>query len=281
MSYNENAYNEGAYNQEGDAPSDATAPTSLLTFDGFDCNDGTNMIISTIKFNSGHRRDLDQFSIPRANGVRVSNLYEREKIISVYGIVKAATVTALETYIDTIKMNLRGKSKQLVTVWGGQTRLYEKATLINGDSIFDREFFHINMIPFRLEFLCEDLSTDWDYEIWTAELTAAEETLVASGDGTSEGKPVIICVFSAASGVTSLTCEIDENEQTIGYSGAIAAGDVLIFDSEQQIVTLNGADVDFVGYFPEMPLDTNTFRFTTNGSSRTYRVTVKSKHAYL
>lgn len=281
MSYNESGYNEAAYNQEGAAPSSAVAPTSLLTFDGFNCNDGTNMIIETLKFNSGHRRDIDQFSIPRADGVRVANLYEREKIITAIGIVKAATVNDLETYIDTIKKNLRGQSKQLVTVWGGQTRLYERATLMNGDSIFDREYYHINMMPFRLEFLCEDLSTDWAYEIWTMEITSAVDTLITSGDGTSEGKPVIVCVFSAASGVTSLTCAIDENAQSIGYSGAIAAGDVFIFDAELQTVTKNGVDVDFTGYFPEMTLGTNTFRFTTNGSSRTNRVTVKSKHAYL
>jgi hypothetical protein len=184
--------------------------------------------------------------------------------------------------INTVKKNLRTKRAKLVTVWGGKTRVYQKATLVNMNEIFaDRKGHHIDMVPFTLEFLCEDLSTDWGYTVWTGEITAAEDTVAASGDGTIEGKPVIIVVFSAATGVTSLTVEIDENGNTIGYEGAIAAGDALVFDCESQTVTLNGTSVDFVGYFPEMPLNTATFRFTTDGSSRTFRATIKSKHAYL
>lgn len=258
------------------------APTALLTFDDFNCDDGTYMKISNIQYNSGHRRDIDQFSIPRANGIRVSNVYEREKIITADGLLTCASKEALEAYIDTVKESLRRKRQQLVTVWAGQTRLYEHATLMNSDTMFaDRKYYHINIVPFTLQFLCEDLSTDWDYDQWTGEITLADDTIAATGDGTTEGKPVIVVVFSAASGVTSLTVSIDENDQTIGYSGALAAGDALVFDCEQEIVTLNGTEVDFTGYFPEMALGGNTFRFVTNGSSRTFRATVKSKHAYL
>jgi phage-related protein len=281
MSLNEYSYNEAAYN-EGAADASAIAPTSLLTFDGYNCDDRTNMTISLIKFNSGHNREIDQFNVPRANGVRVANVYEREKIIQAYGKLDAADADSMETLIDTVKKNLRTKRAKLVTVWGGKTRVYQKATLVNMNEIFaDRKGHHIDMVPFTLEFLCEDLSTDWGYTVWTGEITAAEDTVAASGDGTIEGKPVIIVVFSAATGVTSLTVEIDENGNTIGYEGAIAAGDALVFDCESQTVTLNGTSVDFVGYFPEMPLDTATFRFTTDGSSRTFRATIKSKHAYL
>lgn len=279
------AFNTTGYNIAGlnvPSPSPNVAPDSLLTFDGFDCDDRVNMTISRITFNSGHKRDIDQFNIPRANGIRVANVYDREKIIKAYGKADAADADAMETLIDTIKKNLRTKRKQLVTNWGGKTRLYEHATLINMDELFsDREHYHIDMVPFVLEFLCEEYSTDWEYEQWSEEITAAEDTVAATGDGTTEGKPVIIVVFSAASGVTSLTCEIDENGQTIGYSGALSAGDVLVFDCENEQVTLNGVDVDFTGYFPEMVLGDNTFRFTTNGASRTFRATVKSKHAYL
>lgn len=258
------------------------APSALLTFDDFNCDDGVYMKISNIQYNSGHRRDVDQFSIPRANGIRVSNVYEREKIITADGLLKAADAATLEAYIDTVKESLRRKRQQLVTVWAGQTRLYEHATLINTDTMFaDRKYYHINIVPFTLQFLCEDISTEWDYDQWTGEITLSNDTVSATGDGTTEGKPVIIVVFSAASGVTSLTVSIDENDQTIGYSGALVAGDALVFDCEQEIVTLNGVDVDFTGYFPEMTLGDNTFRFVTNGSSRTFRPTVKSKHAFL
>lgn len=278
--YNTTGYNLSGYNIPTANPN--AAPTALLTFDGFNCDDGTYMKISDIQYNSAHRRDIDQFSVPRANGVRVSSVYEREKIVTADGLLKCATKEALEAYIDTVKKSLRGRSRQLVTCWAGITRLYNRATLINGDSLFaDRKYYHINIVPFTLQFLCEDLSGNWDYSQASGEITAAVDTVTLTGDGTTEGKPVIIVVFSASSGVTSLAVSIDENSNSIGYSGAISAGDVLIFDSEEQEVTLNGVAVDFTGYFPEMSLGGNTFRFTTNGTSRTFRATIKSRHAYL
>lgn len=280
MSFNTTGYNMAGYN----APSTSSniAPSSLLTFDSFNCDDRINMTISNMRFSSGHKRDIDRFNIPRAAGIRVANVYNREKVIKAYGKADAADADAMETLIDTIKKNLRRNRQVLVTNWGGKTRRYEHATLVNMDELFsDREGYHIDMVPFVLEFLCEEYATDWDYDQWSEEITAAEDTVAATGNGTVEGKPVIIVVFSAASGVTSLTCEIDENGQKIGYSGALSAGDVLVFDCENELVTLNNTEVDFTGYFPEMVLGDNTFRFTTNGSSRTYRSTVKSKHAYL
>jgi phage-related protein len=243
------------------------------------------MTITDMKFSSAPQREIDQFSIPRADGIRVSNVNERAKIIMAKGILDMGPSSGdeedLETYIDTIKKSLRGVSKQLVTVWGGKTRLYT-ATLQNTDVVFeDRERTHVTYCPFTLEFLCEGAATDWDYDQWTGEITLAADTIAATGDGTTEGKPVIVIVFSASTGVTSMVVSIDENDQQIGYSGALAAGDVLIFDCEQELVTLNGVDVDFTGYFPEMPLGDNTFRFTSNGSARTFRATILSKHSFL
>lgn len=281
IAYNTTGYNLAGYNTPV-LPADAAAPSSLLTFDDFNCDDRVSMSISKILFNSGHVRDVDKFVIPRANGIRVSNVYNREKIIRAIGKADAASADAMETLIDEIKKNLRRPRRQLVTNWGGKTRVYEHATLINMDSMFnDREHYHIDMVPFELQFLCEEYSTNWLYDQWTKEITSEEDTVTASGDGTVEGTPVIVVVFSAASGVTELTIQIDENGNTIGYSGAISAGDAFVFDCENEIVTKNGVIVDFTGYFPEMVLGTNTFRFTTNGASRTFRPTVKSKHAFL
>ncbi|MGC3970589.1 MAG: phage tail family protein [Pirellulales bacterium] len=256
-------------------------PTSLLSFDGFDLADGVNLVISDIRFNSGHKREFDQFSVPRANGIRVASVYEREKIITASGVCRAASAEALETYIDTLKKNLRKHRRQLVTNWAGKSRLYEKATLQNMDALFpDRKHYHITYVPVTLEFLCEDFATDWNYEQWNDEFTAAEDTLATYGRGTQESKPVIICVFSAASGVTELTVKVDENGNTIRYEGAISAGDSIVFDCEQEKVLKNGIEVDFKGYFPKMEVGNATFRFTTNGASRTFRATVKTKPAY-
>ena len=279
--YNLNGYNAAGYNVPT-APASVIAPTSLLTFNDFNCDDRTNMTISRIMYNSGHRRSVERFDVPRSHGERVANVWERGKIIKAIGKLEAADEDALEAYIDTVKKNLRAKRKKLITVFGSKTRVYEKATLLNMDSLFeDREHWHVDMVPFELQFLCEDFSTDFDYEQWSDEITSSEDTIEAEGSGTIEGKPVVVIAFSAATGVTQVDVTIDQNSQTIGYAGSISANDVLIFDSVNEQVTLNGTEVAFNGYFPEMPIGVNTFRFTTDGSSRTFRATILTKHAYL
>jgi phage-related protein len=278
------AYNTTAYNLAGlnvGPFSTEAVPTSLLTFDGYNCDDGSSMVIEDMDFSSGPDMEIDQFNIPRARGIRIANAYVRSKIITATGHAHAASESAMESLIDDIKKNLRGANRELVTVWGGLTRLYT-GTLQNMGSLFsNRKKYNIDWVPFTLQFLCIGPATDWDYTQWTGEITAANDTVSATGNGTIEGKPVVVIVFSASTGVTSMTVSIDENDNTISYSGALAAGDVLIFDSELETVTLNGTEVDFGGYFPLMALDDNTFRFVTNGSARTFRATILSKHSYL
>ena len=284
IAYNVDAYNTQAYNLG--SLTVALAPTSLLTFDGFNCDDRSYMTIQDLEFSSGNEVEIDQFNIPRSRGIKVSSLQQRGKILTAHGVldVKAVlglTVNELEGYIDTIKKSLRGVSKILVTNYGGKQRVYT-ATLMNMGKIFkDRKRYHTTYTPFTLEFLCEDTASDWDYTQYTAQITNAVDTISATGSGTIEGKPIIVIVFSAATGVTSMTVQIDENGQKIVYSGALAAGDVLVFDSENQTVKLNGNTVDFSGYFPLMALDGNTFRFTTDGSARTFRATILTKNSYL
>lgn len=284
--YNELAYNVGAYGASPTAESEAQ-PTTLLQFDGFDLNtaattdSGDRILIQKLDEN-GPIIDLDKFDVPRGNGIKVNGLFRRGKIIPAEGVVFADTGPELEALLDTIKKNIRKMNRNLDITRYGVTRRYPNATMIGMDKIFSgRKGSDITRCPLNLSFLVEDIATDWSYQETTQEITAAEDTVVAETEGTTESKPIIVVVFSAATDVTSLRVQIDENGADLEIFYNFTGTESVVIDCEQETVTVDGVEVEFDGQFPEMPLGTSTFRFTDDGSARTYRVTILAKNFFL
>jgi hypothetical protein len=284
--YNELAYNEGAYNASP-AGSVEAVPTTLLQFDGFDLNSadtvdsGDRILIQNLDDN-GPMIDLDKIEIPLGNGVKINSRWRRGKVIEAEGVLFSDTGASLETFLDTIKKNLRKINRPLDVTKYGVTRRYPNATLLNMDKLFrGRKGSDITRCPISLQFLCSDVGTAWDYEQTSGEITAAEDTIVVETGGTTETLPIIVVVFSSATGVTTLTVEIDENGQEIEIPYAFTGSEAVVIDCEEETVTINGVSVEFDGRFPEMDIGTNTFRFTTDGSARTFRATIKAKPYYL
>jgi hypothetical protein len=284
--YNELAYNAGPYNGSPTSESEAI-PTTLLQFDGFDLNSsegsttGDRILIQNLD-DSGPMIDLDKIEIPLGNGVKINSRWRRGKIIEAEGVVFSDSGSELEAFLDTIKKNLRKINKTLDVTKYGVTRRYPKTTLLNMDSLFrGRKGSDITRCPISMQFLVSDVGTDWDYEQTTDEITAAEDTITTESDGTTEALPIIIVVFSAVSGVSTLNIQIDENEQEIEIPYAFTGSEAVVIDCEEETVTVNGVEVEFSGRFPEMALGTNTFRFTTDGASRTFRATILAKNYFL
>lgn len=284
--YNELAYNAGAYGASPAAETDPQ-PTTLLQFDGYDLNtaatttSGDRILIQTLDEN-GPIIELDKFDIPLGNGVRVNGMFRRGKIIPAEGVVFADTGAELEALLDDIKKNLRKMNRPLDITRYGVTRRYPYATMIGMDKIFKgRKGSDITRCPLSLSFFVTDVATSWEYEQETQEITAAEDTVVMDSDGTTEAKPIIIIVFSAVTGVTTLNVQIDESGSEIEIPYAFTGSEAVVIDCEEETVTINGVEVEFDGQFPEMALGTNTFRFNTDGSARTFRATILAKNYYL
>lgn len=279
--FNLSALNESALN-ESPLMSGVATPTGLLVFNGFDCNDGTYMMITAMPdIENAPEREMDVINVPRSPGVKVANSNTREKIITARGVVVAATGPLLRAYIDTMKKSLRGESGTLTVTYQGITRRYV-ATLQNMGSMFSEKLStDINKSPFELVFLTEGISTDWNYTYYTQQITALVDTVYVVGAGTTEAPNVITVVINAATAITALQIGSDNAGGQIKYTGALVAGDVLIFDRENQQVTLNGVQVNFTGFFPDMAVGDDYLRFTASGTSIDFRATIATKNAYL
>lgn len=278
---NLSALNEAALN---DSPyiAGVAVPTGLLVFEGFNCDDRTYMLITDMPdMENAPEKELDVISVPRAPGIKVANSNTRGKVITARGIVKASTGPLMRAYLDTIKQSLRTQGGTLSVTYQGITRRYV-ATLQNTGSMFDgRASTDINKCPFELQFLTEGIATDWDYTYFTQQITSLLDTIAVSSVGSTETDCTIVVVVAAATGITSLQIGSDSTGGQIKYTGAIAAGDVFVFDGINQQVLKNGVEVNFTGFFPQIAIGSDVLRFTSTGTSIDFRATISHRNAYL
>ncbi len=80
-------------------------------------------------------------------------------------------------------------------------------------------------------------------------------------DGSAEANPTVTFVFGTGTTVTDISFE-DPSGRLLEISTAITDADILIIDSEQKIVTLNGVETDYTGAFPIFTPGSNSFTVT-------------------
>jgi hypothetical protein len=71
--------------------------------------------------------------------------------VTAAGYMKAESEETMNNEIDRLKKILLQNQKDLIIKVNGNPR-FAKASLINGESIFDREHFHITFLPFTFQF---------------------------------------------------------------------------------------------------------------------------------
>jgi hypothetical protein len=280
MQYASFPYDQQVYN--GSLLGVTTYLTDSVVFEGFSLDDRTYMTVENI-LHSGPGRQLISGDIPRDDGQYLIADYWREKIITVPGYMKNTTSTLLEAYKDTVKRNLRKRGGILDITRNGVVRRYI-ATLTNMDELFgDQTGQDITFCPFLARFTCKQgKAKDRDYTVDSVTFASASpigETVVTTGS--DECKPVIIFLFDTASAVTGCGITNTTTGEQITYTGSVAAGDLIIFDSELKSVTKNAVAVDYSGAFPTLDVGSNVLSHAITGGAFTGVVTVKWKNTYL
>jgi phage-related protein len=256
----------------------------LAVFDRFSLSDGTSLSVRQI-INSGPTREINKASVPRADGEFLNGVFYRNRDITIIGQAKASTAAAFNQLLDTMKERLRTEEGELdITETGLDPRRYI-GTLQNYDEIFaQRDYYHITYLPFQAKFYCRPFGYARDYTTTSVDLSASPTTEVLENTGTVEAKPVFTLIFTAASSVTAVNVKrVDSDGTTLDEieCGAVSAGDILTFDSENMSVTKNGTEVDFTGAFPLLDVGSNLIKFTVTGSSFAAYATLKYKPTYL
>jgi len=284
MPYNVNQYNTALYNQGGGF--DITPSTDLVVFNGFSVSNNATLFVSNILDNMPERSILGG-ATPREDGEYFNADYWQRKVITISGWAKGADLCATEALLDTLRKELAPPEKFLdITKPACPVRRFT-ASLVNGETIFaTRQGTDVTFVRWQAQFLCKTpFSTDRGFT--TAAVTIVDTSpvnLSLCNEGTIEAEPIIIMIVdTAAPDITTINVKntTNDDEMEITPAGGIGAGDVLILDSEEKTVKLNGTEIDYIGSFLTLDVATNLLAFTTTGTAFDYSTTVKWKRRYL
>lgn len=253
-----------------------------IEFNGYSLQDSDH-ISSQIDAWSTPSRELVTFDIPRANGAGLNGDYFRKREVVVSGIIQKATGELLTAELDAFKKAMTASEGYLTLKVNDEVRRIV-ATLQNPEEMFKRrEGYHVSFTPFDLNFLAlEPMFHGIDYSSLTFEdISALDYPVEVEVFGTYRADPVFISILQEATSVTAFTLTNTTNGDEMTITANLSAGDVIIIDSENKSVTINGVEVDYDGVFPEMEIGTNSFSLTFTGTSVEHTSTIKYRKTYL
>ena len=277
--YNLQQYGTSMYNAQGAGVT--VFSTELLVIDDLIFTIADNGLLLQHVNENGHRRDISQTPVPRADGYIHNNDYFRQKPIVIRGLIQKDTQTLLEEFLDLFKFRMSKSELNIdITRVGLDGRRFV-GTLVNGQDMLKREPHQINICPFELIFRTH-AGQDRVFTVATKQFTTSPQTHIVSNDGSATAKVIAVFVVNAEVDMTTFKLGNDTNngEIEITPAGGFSAGDVLIIDHENFTVTLNSVAVDFSGTFPFLDVGSNTLRYTTTGTSWDIRSTIKYKQTY-
>src|SRR5688572_2770884 len=103
MLFNTKLFNTGLFN--GGVTNNTVLSTDRIVFDGFSLSDGTTMVLSEVT-DSGPLRELPGGRVPRGHGEYLTGDYFRSRVLEARGVVLVASLSALDTQLDTIRKRL-------------------------------------------------------------------------------------------------------------------------------------------------------------------------------
>lgn len=211
--------------------------------------------------------DADGSSIPAIN-------YPSKKV-TIGGVIKGSTQADLDSRIDAFKGYFIGKDKNLDITYGSSTRRY--IATANAVSVVRQQ--KALYATFQIEFLCTnpfglDTSASPLFTTHTGSTVATFTETPTVGGNAPFQLPIFTITLTAISGSGDyVLISNDNNNQEILINGAgLVAGDVIVIDCVQRIVTKNGSEIDYYGTFLELEPGANSLTYTDGFTTRTVTV---------
>lgn len=244
----------------------------------------TGIIVDHIDLESVPDRKFDVFALAHANESVIPSDEYPSKMIPISGTIASDTPNNLSALLDTFRGYLTGRSKNLDVGYGGIVRRYvATATTPVITRSEDKKY-----ATFTLSFVCTvPFGVDTSN---TVALNGTGRTLSVYTDSyTFLGSapvqlPVITLTLTAVSstGAQQLFWGNNDTGQSIVITRANwTAGDIVVIDCVQRLITVNGVAVDFTGAFPEFTPGAHSMIYGDSFTSRTLTENVVYAKRYL
>jgi len=257
-----------------------------ITFNGTSLQDQYTKI-GELDHESMDQRELQYERLGTRDGAKLVDDGMAPKTIKFGGTIKSSdgTKETLETQIDALKANLHPTEKTLLIDYISGTRKYIGTFRITK---IQRKFYQISYADIQLEFVASNppvgiggSSTTIDY----AAVTQAGGTWddVAAFDGTYFPFPRFKYTINSETGMTSIILRNTDTgeEMTITPDAGFTAGDIVIVNTDDLTVTVNGVASDYSGVFPSFELGNNNIQHVFDGTAYNVSLSILYFKRYL
>lgn len=210
-----------------------------------------------------------------ANDSDVPDQEYPSKTITLGGTIHGSSQADLDDRIDTFKGYFVPRKKNLDIAYGSGTRRY---TVLKTNSMGIERQDKALFATFSIELICKPFGFDTSTtNLWAAKSAFSSATFTETPT-VGGNAPLQLPVFTIT--INSLTGDGDyvqisndnNNQEILLYGLGLTAGDEIIIDCEQRIVTVNGIEVDYIGTFLELEPGANSITYTDGFTTRSVDV---------
>lgn len=253
-----------------------------VVFNGVDLNTINGLTVLGADPNKPPKRSLILDEIANTNKAKASSGFYTDRRITVRVGVSRNSRALLGQSLDALNNVIQELEKPLILEQSGSSRQYtcsldDVNVLVSGGSYQEEE----------LIFRCSDR---FGYDLSpTLLLAITGYTSMSRSDRLSFGgsalwqAPVITLTLTSVVGGTAKTVHIGnaDNGQEVAITRSWVSGDVIIIDSLNGSVKVNGVEVEFVGAIPEWKTGFGYWYYTDNFTSRTFSGSIYHLRRYV
>jgi len=200
------------------------------------------------------------------------------KIITLKGIIKGTSQSDLETNIDSFKKNINSSQKNLDIEYLSGTRRYIATC---SKMLFEREHYSIDVISWELEFMVCNPALGTNIDTSTLEALSNANTFAGTLTGEHDGyldfsgtfrpNPIIKLTFNSCNGIQKLQFRNTNGDGLFSLieikNYKFENGDIILIDTGEGTVTVNGEEIEFSTGFPNFTVNNNTYTLRIVGIS--------------
>lgn len=269
-----------------------------VIFDSINLNDELVSDVIWHNFNEYPSQDSHIARLAMANKSIMTSRYFSQKTADVRFQLQDCTRFELETRLGKLKQRLQYRTGDIVVVQGQPSLdsnsdsssatisdevTYKDATvdslkivdMKNGIAIVEVTFLLLDPIGYG----------ETDTLFSATGVTDAERAFnlsIIDIQGTFYRQyPVYTITVNSVTNGSTPAFEITNGSATLTYSGSLSADDVIVIDTENLLVTVNGDEVNFDGVFPIIDRDVEEITITSLHSARNYDVDIVNTARYI
>jgi len=235
----------------------------------------TGIITNVIDHTDGPDMLMGLLALADADGSSIPAINYPSKPIALAGVIKGSSQADLDSRIDTFKGYFIGKDKNLDIAYGSGTRRYISTAGVPKIQRKPRSYIAVFQVPITCTtpFGLDTSATD----LWATKnnYTSATFTETPTVGGNAPFQlPIFTITIDALTGAGDyvMISNDNNNQEILIYGQGLTAGDVIVIDCEQRIVTLNGTEIDYNGTFLELAPGANSITYTDGFTTRTVDV---------